>query len=118
MISNQEQYDRVVNHLREQGCKSYHPDQPGRCMYRGDRGRKCAAGVLIPDDLYNPMMEGHGIEQLVRIGLPLAEYFTKEGIDIKLLKELQYIHDECPVEEWEEAFKGLAGEFNLQYRGI
>lgn len=27
------------------------------CAYRGDGGKKCAMGIFIPDDLYNPNMD-------------------------------------------------------------
>lgn len=50
----QETFDKVVNGLRKQGCRSL---KNGRCRYRGDNGRKCAVGMVIPDEDYNPDME-------------------------------------------------------------
>ena len=34
----------------------------GICMYRGRGGKKCAIGRLIPDEMYDPIMEGESIE--------------------------------------------------------
>lgn len=35
------------------------------CAYRGNEGMKCAAGVLIPDDKYEPEMECKFWDELV-----------------------------------------------------
>ena len=65
MRTKQEIYDIVINHLRAQGAKSLITklDEEGNlipdlCAYRGDGGMKCAAGILIPDDVYSEKMEG------------------------------------------------------------
>lgn len=50
----QELFNIVSLHLLNQGQKSAHETL---CMYRGPNGMKCAAGVLIPDNEYNPSME-------------------------------------------------------------
>jgi len=58
----------------------------GGCVYRGENGMKCAAGILIPDDQYNPKMEGLFWETLVSRNL-VEDKFPKE------IGELQVIHD-------------------------
>jgi hypothetical protein len=35
----------------------------GSCKYRLDDGRKCAAGVLLADEDYDPTCEGGGVDQ-------------------------------------------------------
>lgn len=35
------------------------------CLYRGPKGKKCAAGLFIPDKLYNESMETNTISILI-----------------------------------------------------
>ena len=68
-FSKQHIFDRVWNGLKEQGfvqSMSEVKDFGPRCAYRGDEGRKCAAGHLIPDEDYNPAYEGMGIIALAQ----------------------------------------------------
>lgn len=32
-------------------------DENGNCVYRGPDGKKCAVGLFIPDEFYDPMLE-------------------------------------------------------------
>lgn len=44
----------VFDALIKQGGPSLLPSEDGhRCAYRGEGGRKCAAGVLIPDEVFD-----------------------------------------------------------------
>lgn len=54
-MTHQEIFDFVWTKLCEQGAKSY---ENGKCRYRTSTRLKCAVGHLIPDDLYDPAMEG------------------------------------------------------------
>lgn len=81
----------------------------GNCVYRNPDGLRCAAGVLIPDDLYNPGIEGDAAEHL--------EVWDEMGYsedEIELIVELQYIHDQTPVDQWTKAFSRLAARHELQ----
>lgn len=40
-------------------------DATGACVYRGPGGLKCAVGHVIPDEVYDPKMEGLHIYQIV-----------------------------------------------------
>lgn len=42
------------------------------CAYRGDEGRKCAAGHLIRDGRYLPSMEGRNISALLGYDKPIS----------------------------------------------
>lgn len=107
--SQQEVFDLVVNHLREQGCKSI--GENGVCLYRGSNGTKCAVGVLIPDNLYILEMEGKSI-----LELKTKYYYLRPRLyHSKLLMELQRVHDDYSTEEWEKRFEEVAKEFNLEY---
>ena len=54
LISKQEAFDTAVRGIHAQGG----PAMDGhRCMYRAPDGKKCAFGLLIPDELYDPKMD-------------------------------------------------------------
>lgn len=57
MKTNREIFDTVKAHLLQQDDRAFDPDS-GACRYRDQKGRKCAVGCVIPDELYNPLMEG------------------------------------------------------------
>jgi hypothetical protein len=87
----QEIFDTVATHLFKQGRQSLHAGYDTMCAYRGADGAKCAVGVLIPDELYNDMMEGRTIWGLLDTsdnGLPEWLSANKE-----LLGDLQHAHD-------------------------
>lgn len=94
----QEVVNFVKDHLLKQGCKSEKRSETGKitCLYRGPNGTKCAAGCLIPDEDYKPDME-HGKWSSVSMN------YGFERKHIYLISDLQYIHDNVEVEEWEKA---------------
>lgn len=109
-MTNQEIFDTVVQHLRQQGRKATTWD--GRCRYcinNGDKVLKCAAGALIPDSEYTTSIEGRIVHY--------NDYFLArfDLNQISLIKRLQEIHDYQGVSFWEDAFKLAADEFDLIY---
>lgn len=108
----QEIFDAVVAHARTMDKKSIKCDNFGGhpvCAYRGNGGRKCFIGALIPDEEYDIGME-----------MPISSFAPKEmpylsDESFKLLIELQSIHDLIPMDKWEEELKGVAGDFGLKY---
>jgi hypothetical protein len=83
--TNQEAFDLVVTHLKNQGRQAF---ADGACKYRTSDGLKCAIGALIPDEDYMPEWEGHSVGELISsFGLETA------SVDRGLLAELQYVHD-------------------------
>lgn len=112
-MNKQEIFDTVVNHLRTQGKKAV-KGQGGICMYRAPDGSKCAAGVLIPDEIYDPKMEGRDVRALINPYdyVALNELF---GDNLALVAALQTVHDGSMVSEWEVQFEGVAKQFGLIY---
>ena len=80
----QETFDFVFKKLYEQNAVSI--GFTGMCAYRGKDGRRCAVGWLIPDELYDPKMEGMVIDY------PCVEAAV-QGHSMPLLEELQSAHD-------------------------
>jgi hypothetical protein len=87
----QEIFDTVATHLLKQGRRTTNPDIPEMCVYRGANGTKCAVGVLIPDEVYDPMMEGRTVVGL----LSHPEFKIPRWMwnNETLLIELQNVHD-------------------------
>jgi hypothetical protein len=106
-MTNQQVFNRVVRFLRKQGCQSITKD--GRsCAYRGEGGRRCAVGCLIPNRLYEASMEGAAAE------FPRVKKILKAlGIDIDLAMALQNVHDSRGADSWEFEFHLVAEEFSL-----
>lgn len=85
-----------------------------RCRYRLEAGEtvlKCAAGCLIPDDLYNEKFEGKTWVTLCEDGFVSNEHSS-------LIDALQKVHDQADPKEWETHFERVAREFNLKYKLI
>ena len=103
----QEILDRVSKHLFKQNERAV--DEEGSCKYRLGN-LKCAAGILISDCDYSPEMEMY----LART-LP---YFPESGYsddEIKLISELQSIHDMSSVSLWKFKLKELAIKHDLVF---
>lgn len=96
MLDKQQMFDTVVKHLLAQGERSVAIiNYENRCMYRFE-GLKCAVGCLIPDDLYIPEMEGLNVAGLLDKYPALKESIPHQNLAL----ELQYVHDEVPVDKW------------------
>ena len=104
-MTNQEAFETMVRHAREQGRKSL--NSQGKCRYRGQNGTKCFVGALIPDAEYTVMLEGKPAMSLSRM-LPCLH-----GLSPDLLDRMQAIHDRDEMEAWESAFSSVADLFNL-----
>lgn len=101
----QEIFDKVYRHLMTQKTRS--TDAYGRCVYRSEKGLKCAAGCLIEDAEYDPSMEHRNW-----FGAALKPIREKIGHE-SLVFDLQDIHDNTPPELWEEALKHYAKNFDM-----
>lgn len=106
MFSKQQTFNTVKEHLLKQNQPCV--DDIFNCKYRHN-GLKCAAGCLIPDDKYDPLMEDKTVDN---------KYFTDEdffGHDKQLVLHLQDIHDHYSVKDWEKELRLLAEDEGLLY---
>lgn len=88
-MTNQEIFNAVYLGLKSQGFERSLRSE-GYCTYRGDNGRKCAVGWLIPDENYSPAIEGDSaLDRSVQECLP-AELKGKT----QFLNKLQVVHDD------------------------
>lgn len=58
------------------------------CAYRGNAGRRCAVGWLIPDEIYESSIEGGAVDSLEWVLSPLGLWRFKGE-----LSSLQHCHD-------------------------
>lgn len=103
----QEVFDVVAKHLLTQGKRS--EDADGVCQYRGPDGLMCAAGVLIPNDIYNSAFEGSSWLGLVQDFNFPSEYLDMIGL-------LQKLHDENDPELWSRRLANLATNVGLEFK--
>jgi len=120
-MTAQQVFDQATAHLRTQGQKA---TTCGLCKYRlsmNGQLLKCAAGVLIRDDEYQPWMDGDGEDAETYFQNILADARCPQSMKDRLrphyamIRELQFIHDNRPVDSWEEELKELALAHNLTY---
>lgn len=112
----QEAYEFIRAFFIKQGDFAYEQrdaddvSQGGNCCYRTEDGRKCAAGCLIPDDLYDKeieydqrldivggFIEGKFVDQVINYHERLRAIFNGEdqvGRDkLRFIATCQEIHD-------------------------
>lgn len=112
----QEIFDTIALHLFTQGKRATDFNQSYNwkvCRYRTSDGLKCAAGCLIPDDKYDPKMEGWAIN-----GEKVRTYLPQFVIDnIWLVVDLQKAHDsagdETFIRDVSDSLKNIAIKHNL-----
>lgn len=96
-FTKQETFNLVVKGLAAQGFeRAKGPYKDSSCMYRDDKGRKCAVGQLVPDEIYDPEMEVMGSIGWLSIHNPLYHWYVDSGLvdhDEDLLINLQAAHD-------------------------
>ena len=89
MLADQEMFDTVAKHLFTQGRPAISPSE-GTCKFRTNDGLKCAAGCLIPDDLYRTWLEGGDVYNSY-VWTIFRDNITTNQL---LLYDLQKAHDE------------------------
>lgn len=121
----QETFDKMVSHLRKQGCKSMatirdvlSPEITNHiCAYRGQNNTQCAIGCLIPDADY--ALESNWIESNSINSTKVQKLMLSLGYDcIDLLRAMQNVHDAFDTAFWEEHFRMVADRFGLVYTPI
>jgi len=84
----------------EENDEYYPSDSDMKCVYRTSDGRKCAVGVLFPDEMYREVTDeggGTGVESLDEV---ILVYLGHENV--AWLRGLQMLHDDIAKRFWEE----------------
>lgn len=107
-------FDKVVKHLLTQKRRS--KNKRGCCTYRSENGDMCAVGCLISSKAYNPKIEGSAVrETLVQEALAESGVPTYNKMKF-LLTDLQYVHDQRPIDLWKKNLQDLAKQHNLTWK--
>ena len=109
-------FDRVVNHLLTQNKRSVSKFEYGiDNAYHSDEGLKCAIGCLINDEVYKSDIEGHSIDEVEVIYSLVNSGIKTDRKIIRLLQELQRIHDDVYIAQWRYSLKKVASKFRLNF---
>ena len=109
-MTRQEMFDTAAKHLLTQRTRSIGNDN--YCNYRGQQGRMCAIGPMIPDEKYSPEMEGLVVGNDVvwnAMGLDSNDRGDLET----LARKLQHIHDSSAPTAWPYMLLAVALALNL-----
>ena len=113
-MSVREIFYKVEKHLLKQNKKSV--DFGSGCMYRSNGGLSCAVGCLMTDDIYDSSFEGNNLRDskvLEALTPVVGSNKDKRNRKLYLLRELQRVHDDSPVEDWERNLAQLKLEFDI-----
>ena len=109
----QEIFNIVARHLLTQGEKSMtgNKDRGGEiCMYRGPRGLKCAAGVLMTDEEADEC----GEQWPWGAAATAAQHRVIDRIGHSgLVAQLQRVHDNADPGYWKGELREVAAQFDL-----
>ncbi|OQB08945.1 MAG: hypothetical protein BWY21_00997 [Parcubacteria group bacterium ADurb.Bin216] len=89
----QEIFNIVIQGFKKQDWMPSYAD--GRCFYREPSGLQCAAGMLIPDEIYDAKMEQNCITGLAT---KLRERNWKYLPEMSFIQDLQSIHDYAAID--------------------
>lgn len=97
-MTKQEYLDLLFQTSADGGFPSMRtePAHPESCAYRGKDGKKCVAGLLIPDEKYDPIMEGATVDDTI-ISLAIE---LPEGMTILDVRQCQVCHDWMANDPW------------------
>jgi hypothetical protein len=113
-MNEQEIFNTVVRHLGKQGVQSLNEFE---CAYRTSDGLSCAAGCLIPDELYHSDIEGFIVGDMLFSKHPyLVEALPWFKENWKLIRRLQNAHDVSWAggdDSLVDALYIISSEFNL-----
>tara|TARA_R110000787_G_scaffold76380_2_gene168511 strand:- start:71 stop:418 length:348 start_codon:yes stop_codon:yes gene_type:complete len=104
---------KVEKHLLKQNGRA---EVSGTCQYRTDSGLSCAVGCLMTDDIYDSSFEGNNLRDskvLEALTPVVGSNKDKRNRKLYLLRELQRVHDDSPVEDWERNLAQLKLEFDI-----
>lgn len=116
----QQAFDIFAPGLLEQNCKSERWETG--CAYRGTETNevlepKCAIGMLIPDEDYQPRFESVPLtavmDMLPDLFFPMCNLKQRNELTLFYM-DVQRLHDSMPVGEWRPYLERLAKKYGLK----
>lgn len=126
-MNRQELFNKAATHLLKQNKQALADEPDPGCQYRASNGLTCAIGCLIPDELYDPLIENNTVIYLFgadvapndkhrlpdNIVKKFKDYFNPSHSDILFLTKLQELHDYAEPYAWSENLRKFANTYNL-----
>ena len=112
MKTPQEIFDITAKHLLKQNEQA---NEQSACQYLTDKGLKCAIGCHIPASLYNAEIESLQVHELFDRFPAIMEGSGLSIKYIRLLRQLQIIHDNSRPSSWPAKLKALAESHDLTF---
>ena len=97
LTTDESVFEFVRQHLLNQGQKS---EGVSSCFYKKNNGLSCAIGCLIENEFYVDNLEFKNGDDPIVIDA-VKKSLPNWVINKNMLLDLQVIHDEYEVEEWE-----------------
>ena len=93
MLTAKQYFDLLVKTSSEGGFPAV--TRSGSCCYRMENGRKCAVGIIIPNEIDTYAFEGSGISDLTDYARELLQIrsWIPDGILEGDLQKVQECHD-------------------------
>lgn len=120
----QEIFDTCSAHLIAQNEKSMNKHN-GMCKYRIENkdGKmlKCAVGVFITDEQYNPVMESGVTTLIEKINYNIPPFDKLDSTifnddNEEILRAIQRVHDNNEVEGWKPELIRVAQRYKLEVK--
>lgn len=123
-------FDTVASHLLKQNKRAIHVEEssgPHKLMFVTPDGLRDSIGCLIPMGLYDPRMEGYAFKgkdtfkqhttddglKLLRNALEANGVYVTEEEVLRLLTDLQSVHDNHEPEFWPDRLRATARTWRL-----
>lgn len=113
-MTRQEMLNKMVAGMESQNWERSTTADGTKCVYRGENGRKCAVGHLIPDSKYAPAMDmSYGDTSILGI---YKDYGLFDHDTAEFLIDFQTAHDEpYSTDERRSEFKRIAKAYGLEW---
>jgi hypothetical protein len=110
--ARQEMLDKIISRAKLGVKSEYDGDEDGdnTCRYRTQDGNRCFVGELIPDEKYSPTIEDTPVGKHIISMIPDATLS-----DIEFLQDMQTVHDNLPIREWQDGLRALADKYELSF---
>ena len=111
-------FDKMWRGLKGQDWQQSIDERNDLCAYRGANGLKCAVGHCIPDDVYEPDMEGKGPTQLAEMFHRVIEAMPcLADEDISFFLTIAQNYHDIQNGDMEQRFRKLAADHGLTIPG-
>jgi hypothetical protein len=120
----QDLFDCAVEHLARQKKQAavwddrFKDSKVIACRYRTEDGCACVVGHVLPDDVYDPAMEGQIVYRIVEDYPGLPEWFREKNL-LGFLDQLQDLHDTAKsMTDLKDGLENIAADYRLDRGAI